>query len=121
MSRRKILLTEPERDWGFIVLRLVLALLWVLILVALWTMALSFLGHDPLGLMEDTGNMTATELTYRCPMCGDWCDRLFVDNRGTRNPEDAKVPGERRLPGPPIGCLRCLSTETLAAKGGSPS
>jgi hypothetical protein len=65
--------------------------------------------------------MVAAQLAYKCPKCGDWCDRLFVDNEAKRNPEDEARTGEVRVNGPAIGCRRCLSAKVLTATGGSSS
>ena len=66
--------------------------------------------------------MVATQLAYKCPQCGDWCDKLFVDNEAKRNPEDEARVGEVCVNGPAIGCRRCMSTvKVLTANGGSSS
>lgn len=111
--RYKPFLTGPRRSALWVVL-FVLGV----VLVVVGVMELT--GYDPFSDQREGDTKTVEQLAYKCPICGDWCDHLYVDNRGKRNPTEA-VTADARVEGPPIGCYRCLVPKVMAAGGGSVS
>ena len=112
-SRHKPFLTKPLHRGALWVVLFVLGVVLVVTGVMLLT------GRDPFSdRMEGNTTKTATQLAYKCPICKDWCDHLYVDNRGERNLA-GQVKADARVEGPPIGCYRCLAPKVLAAGGGS--
>ena len=96
-----------------------LIVLLVLGVVMLWLALIHTFQNPNEPMLEDKPTTkTAEQLAYKCPMCGDWCNHLYVDNRGKRNPAE-DVTADAAVLGPPIGCYRCLAPKVMAAGGGS--
>ena len=84
--RYKPFLTGPRRSALWVVL-FVLGV----VLVVVGVMELT--GYDPFSDQREGDTKTVEQLAYKCPICGDWCDHLYVDNRGKRNPTEAVTAG----------------------------